>query len=83
MSLKNEVFLKELASKEPATFNEVVLNLQMEMLDHENELKKLEVIKATRGALNLEEKKYEAIMAAKNGILESVVEDLLKFYEKK
>ena len=83
MSLKNEAFLKELASKEPATFNEVVLNLQMELLDHDNELKKLEAIKATRGALNVEEKKYEAIMTAKWGILEGVVEDLLKFYKKK
>lgn len=83
MSLKNEVFLKELASKEPATFNEVVLNLQMELLDHDNELKKLVAIKATRGALTVDEKKYEAIMTAKWGILEGIVEDLLKFYEKK
>ncbi|MDN5360000.1 MAG: hypothetical protein PWQ84_1063 [Thermotogaceae bacterium] len=83
MSLKNEQFLKELASKEPATFNEVFLNFQMELLDHENELKKLQAITETRGALTPEEKKYESVMNAKKGILEGVVEDLSIYYKKR
>ncbi len=83
MSLKNEAFLKELASKEPATFNEVFLNFQMELLDHENELKKLQAITETRGALTAEEKKYESVMNAKKGILEGVVEDLSIYYKKR
>lgn len=83
MSLKNEDFLKELATKEPATFNEVFLNLKMELLDHENELNKLMTVSETRGALTTEEKKYELLMMAKRGILEGVVEDLAIYYEKK
>jgi len=82
MSLKNESFLKELASKEPSTFNEVFLNFQMELLDHENELKKLRAITETSGALTAEEKKYASVMEAKKGILEGVVEDLGIYYKK-
>jgi len=83
MALKNEESMKELASKEPAIFNEVFLNFQMELFDHENELKKLKAVVETRGALTPEEKKYESVMIAKKGILESVVEDLLIYYKKK
>ena len=46
MALKNEEYLKELASKEPAVFNEVFLNFQMDLFDHENELKKLNMQKS-------------------------------------
>ncbi len=83
MSLKNEEFLKKLATNEPATFNEVFLNLKMELLDHENELNKLTAVSETRGALTTEEKKYELLMTAKKGILEGVVQDLAIYYEKK
>jgi len=83
MSLKNEEFLKKLATNEPATFNEVFLSLKMELLDHENELNKLTAVSETRGALTTEEKKYELLMTAKKGILEGVVQDLEIYYEKK
>ncbi|HPF16881.1 MAG TPA: hypothetical protein P5107_02835 [Thermotogota bacterium] len=83
MALKNEESLKELASKEPAIFNEVFLNFQMDLFDHENELKKLKAVVETRGALTPEEKKYESVMTAKKAILESVVEDLLIYYKKR
>jgi len=83
MALKNEEYLKELASKEPAVFNEVFLNFQMDLFDHENELKKLKAVVETRGALTPEEKKYESVMNTKKGILESIVEDLSIYYKKR
>jgi len=83
MSLKNDSYLKEIASNEPGTFNELFLNFKMELYDHENELRKLEAMKSTRGALKPDEKNYESLMKAKKGILEGIVEELETFYNKK